>query len=78
MESVPEWLTHGFSVAGGLLPALGFALTMFVIGKKRTAAMVLHWLFLNSIQRYSRVGCGDLGLCAILLINMYQKASVEG
>lgn len=34
LNSVPEWLIHGFSVAGGLLPALGFALTIFVIGKK--------------------------------------------
>lgn len=31
---IPEWLMHGFEVMGGILPALGFALTIMVIGKK--------------------------------------------
>ena len=41
MNSVPTWLTEGFSVAGGLLPALGFALTLFVIGKKQLMPFIL-------------------------------------
>lgn len=34
MKSVPAWIIQGLSVAGGLLPALGFAITIMVIGKK--------------------------------------------
>jgi len=34
VESMPEWLTHGFGVAGGLLPAVGFALLLRVMMKK--------------------------------------------
>ncbi len=34
MQYIPEWVTHGLSVAGGILPALGFAITITVIGKK--------------------------------------------
>lgn len=31
---IPKWLMHGFEVMGGILPALGFALTIMVIGNK--------------------------------------------
>ena len=28
VEILPEWLTHGFEVAGGILPAVGFAMLL--------------------------------------------------
>lgn len=34
LDVIPNWLMHGFEVMGGILPALGFALTIMVIGKK--------------------------------------------
>lgn len=34
LEIIPDTLMHGFEVMGGILPALGFALTLMVIGKK--------------------------------------------
>lgn len=34
LEIIPATLMHGFEVMGGMLPALGFALTLMVIGKK--------------------------------------------
>lgn len=34
VESMPVWLTNGFGVAGGVLPAVGFALLLRVMMKK--------------------------------------------
>ena len=34
MQAIPQWVIHGLSVAGGILPALGFAITITVIGKR--------------------------------------------
>lgn len=31
VEILPEWLTHGFEVAGGILPAVGFAMLLKVM-----------------------------------------------
>ena len=31
---IPEWLMNGLTVAGGMLPALGFAIVIKIIGKK--------------------------------------------
>lgn len=33
VQSMPAWLTHGFEVAGGLLPAVGFGLLLKVMMK---------------------------------------------
>lgn len=77
MDIVPQWIIHGFSVAGGLLPALGFALTMFVIGRKE----MLPWFFIGYFMiRFSGmpvIGAAIFGLCAVLLITMYKRKSEE-
>ena len=77
MDTVPQWIIHGFSVAGGLLPALGFALTMFVIGRKE----LLPWFFIGYFMiRFSGmpvIGAAIFGLCAVLLITMYKRKSDE-
>ncbi|WP_413733339.1 PTS mannose/fructose/sorbose/N-acetylgalactosamine transporter subunit IIC [Sodalis sp. RH21] len=73
LNSVPQWLIHGFSVAGGLLPALGFALTIFVIGKKQ----LLPWFFIGYfLVQFSGIpifGAAIFGLSAVLLISYYQN-----
>ena len=33
VQSMPAWLTHGFEVAGGVLPAVGFGLLLKVMMK---------------------------------------------
>lgn len=73
MNSVPQWLIHGFSVAGGLLPALGFALTMFVIGKKELFPWFIIGYFLVQFSGIPIIGAAIFGLCAVLLITYYNN-----
>lgn len=71
MESIPDWVTNGFSVAGGILPALGFALTIFVIGKKK----LIPWFFIGYfLVRFSGIpvfGAAIFGICAVLLMHNF-------
>ncbi|CUH95213.1 putative membrane protein [Propionispora sp. 2/2-37] len=76
MQGVPQWLIHGFSVAGGLLPALGFALTMFVIGKKNLLPWFFIGYFMIQFSGIPVIGAAIFGLCAVLLINAYSKREV--
>ncbi|GMA08814.1 PTS sorbose transporter subunit IIC [Tetragenococcus halophilus subsp. flandriensis] len=78
MQAIPNWLTHGFTIAGGLLPALGFALTMFVIGKKELLPWFFIGYFLVEFSNIPIIGVAIFGLCAILLINIYKSTEVEG
>lgn len=73
MNMVPEWLIHGFSVAGGILPALGFALTMFVIGKKALLPWFFIGYFLVQFGQIPVFGAAIFGICAVLLITYYKK-----
>ena len=52
INSLPKWLLHGFEVTGGMLPALGFAITMMVIGKKNLLPYFIAGFFL---MQYAKV-----------------------
>lgn len=72
MNMIPDWVTHAFGVAGGLLPALGFALTIFVIGKKELLPWFFIGYFLIALTGISAFSAAVFGICAIVLINYYQ------
>lgn len=78
MDAVPDWIVQGFNVAGGLLPALGFALTIFVIGKKE----LLPWFFIGYfVVQFSGIpviAVAVFGVSAILLINYYRDGNILG
>lgn len=53
VNGFPEWLIHGFEVAGGLLPAVGLTLLMVVMVRKQNIA----YLFLGFlIATFTNVG----------------------
>lgn len=41
VDKMPEWLSHGFEVAGGLLPAVGFAMLLKVMLKGKYVPYLL-------------------------------------
>lgn len=73
MNSVPVWLTEGFSVAGGLLPALGFALTLFVIGRKELMPLFFIGYFLVVVSGISVFEAAIFAICIILLIMTFSN-----
>ena len=77
MNSVPTWLTEGFSVAGGLLPALGFALTLFVIGKKQLMPLFFVGYFLVIVSKISVFEAAIFGVCVILLVMTFSNKKAE-
>lgn len=46
MTVVPKWIIHGVEVTGGVLPALGFALTIMVIGRRSLLPYFIIGFFL--------------------------------
>ena len=41
VNALPKWLISGFSVAGGLIPAIGFAMILSVMLKKELTPYVI-------------------------------------
>lgn len=77
MDAIPEWLTNGFGVMGGLLPALGFALTMFVIGDKKLLPWFFIGFFIVAYLKLPVMGAAIICGCAILLISLAQGKREE-
>lgn len=57
LAAMPLWITHGLSVAGGVLPAMGFAMTVYIIGKKTIFAILYHCILFSTILKIKCNGC---------------------
>jgi galactosamine PTS system EIIC component len=48
VESMPVWLTHGFEIAGGILPAVGFGMLLKVMLKAQYVPYLIVGFFIAS------------------------------
>lgn len=67
MNVIPQWILHGLSVAGGILPALGFAITIFVIGKKKLLPFFIIGFFLVKYLGINVMAAAIFGTCIAVL-----------
>ncbi len=73
VESMPDWLIHGFSVAGGLLPAVGFAMLLRVTLKAKYMPYLLAgFLFATYIKPDNVLPIAIMGL-AFAMITYYRS-----
>ncbi|MBE6083459.1 PTS mannose/fructose/sorbose/N-acetylgalactosamine transporter subunit IIC [Sporanaerobacter sp. PP17-6a] len=72
MKVIPEWFTHGLTVAGGIMPALGFALTINVIGKRNLLPYFFVGFFLVQYSKISVIGAAIFGICAAFIHIQFQ------
>ncbi|MCR1900004.1 PTS sugar transporter subunit IIC [Irregularibacter muris] len=78
MDIIPEWILHGLSVAGGVLPALGFAITIFIIGKKTLIPFFILGFFLVQYLEINIMAAAIFGTCiALLTVLMRQEKGGE-
>jgi galactosamine PTS system EIIC component len=55
VSSMPAWLTHGFEIAGGILPAVGFGMLLKVMLKKQYIAFLIVGFLVASFVQYSNI-----------------------
>jgi D-glucosaminate PTS system EIIC component len=67
MDAVPYWVTHGLTVAGNILPALGFALTIVIIGKRKLLPFFITGFFVVAYSGISIIGIAIFGFCVALI-----------
>jgi D-glucosaminate-specific PTS system IIC component len=71
---MPQWLTHSFQIMGGVLPALGFAITIMVIGKKSLIPYFLGGYFAVLYLKIDIMAIAIFGTCIAFLIRGLGKA----
>lgn len=67
LKIMPYWLTHSFEIMGGILPALGFAITIMVIGKKKLIPFFILGFFAVLYLKIDIMAVAIFGTCIALL-----------
>ena len=70
IAALPDVLIHSFEVMGGILPALGFALTIMVIGKKELIPFFFLGYFAVAYLQIPVMGMAIFGLIIALVLRM--------
>lgn len=66
VESVPAWILGGLGVAGGMMPAIGFAMLLKIMLKKEYIAFLLIGFVLVTYFQITILGLAVLGACVAL------------
>lgn len=73
MNSVPTWVLHGLEVAGGVMPAIGFALIMNMIGKPKMIPYTIVGFILVKCMGLNNITAGLMAGCAAFLVVMAKR-----
>lgn len=68
LSYLPEWVMHGIEVTGGVLPALGFAILLFVIGQKMLLPFFFIGFFAVQYLGINTMAAAVFGVCIAILI----------
>ncbi|MFT4105586.1 MAG: PTS sugar transporter subunit IIC [Lacrimispora sp.] len=69
---LPRWLMHSFEIMGGILPALGFAITLSVIGKKSLVPFFIIGFFAVMYLQLDTMAVAIFATCMALLLGLFQ------
>lgn len=78
INSVPSWVMHGLEVAGGVMPAIGFALIMNMIGKPRLIPYTLIGFIAVKSLGLNNITAGLLAASVAFLVVFGQSRKLEG
>lgn len=73
MNSVPTWVMHGLEVAGGVMPAIGFALIMNMIGKPKMIPYTIVGFIFVKCMGLNNITAGLMAGCAAFLVVMAKR-----
>ncbi len=73
IEYLPQWVTGGLSVAGGILPAIGFALMITQIGRKEIIAYFFIAYFLVQYIGLNTMAISIFGVCLVVILFFSSK-----
>ncbi|MCH3963301.1 MAG: PTS sugar transporter subunit IIC [Clostridium sp.] len=77
LKVIPKWVMNGLGNAGGMLPALGFALTLVVMGKKQYIPFFVLGFFLHAILGFSMLTGAAIALSMAMIVSLF-KQNEEG
>jgi mannose/fructose/N-acetylgalactosamine-specific phosphotransferase system component IIC len=78
IKTAPAWFSHGMSVVGHVLPALGFALLLTMLPLRRFWPFLLIGFVLFAYLKMPVIGIAILAVAIGFLMNMIQTRAERG
>lgn len=75
LEAMPEWLTGGLAIGGGMVVAVGFAMVINMMATKEVWPFFAIGFVLATISQLTLIGLGTIGVCVALI---YLKLTKQG
>ena len=73
IKILPQWILNGLSVAGGVMPAIGFAVLIRMIAKRSIFAFFFVGYFLVQFFHVSTIAAACFGIPVAVIIVLMQK-----
>lgn len=74
---VPVWLMSGLTNAGRVLPALGFAMTLVVMGKKQYMPFFVLGFFTFAVAQFSMLTGAVFAFCLAMIVSLFKQNDSE-
>jgi PTS system galactosamine-specific IIC component len=79
VKQIPEWLMHGLEIAGGVMPALGFAMLLLIMFKaKYLPFLIIGFLLACFVEFQNLLPIALIGLAFALLNHYYGRKDNGG
>ncbi len=78
MDILPTWVITGFSIAGGLLPALGFSIIIITIGRKELLPYFFIGFFAVAYLGINTMAAAVFGSCIAILSIFNARKNSKG
>jgi len=78
LEAMPEWLTDGLAIGGGMVVAVGFAMVINMMATKEVWPFFAIGFVLATISEITLIGLGIIGLSLALIYISLSKMGGSG
>lgn len=73
LNAIPEWLMHGLEVAGGMLPAVGFAMILYMLGRTKYIPFFIIGFYMVQILSVSTLVAAIIAASVAVLIVVLRR-----
>ena len=79
LNSMPDWLTHGMEVGGGMVAAVGYAMVINMMSTKETWPFFAIGFAVAAIPQLTLIGLGVVGFSlALIYLKLKESSSSNG
>ncbi|MER2024143.1 MAG: PTS mannose/fructose/sorbose transporter subunit IIC [Eubacteriales bacterium] len=79
LQSMPEWLTSGMSIGGGMVVAVGYAMVINMMATPEVWPFLIIGFCLAAIGDLTLIALGAIGICiALIYLKLSENTGVAG